>query len=159
MDGFEEVLLKEADSCLNQLIEATKKDGDVNPLSYVRCSSVNVILTTGFGVDGCPSPEDPLFKKLEYIINTGIYFSGPVGDISAYLPFLSFLDVIFRKETKMRNFLYNESRPVFDDLVKAARKSDRDNLVKKFDLISEEYEIDDLNINVTMCKKKKGRKS
>lgn len=59
----------------------------------------------------------------------------------------------------MRNFLYNESRPVFDDLVKAARKSDRDNLVKKFDLISEEYEIDDLNINVTMCKKKKGRKS
>lgn len=70
MDGFEEVLLKEADSCLNQLIEATKKDGDVNPLSYVRCSSVNVILTAGFGVDGCPSPEDPLFKKLEYIINT-----------------------------------------------------------------------------------------
>lgn len=46
----------------------------------------------------------------------------------------------------MRDFLYKESRPVFGRLIKAARESDRDSLVKKLDLIKDQYEIDETNI-------------
>lgn len=150
VQGFDAILQREAERSVNQLIEQSKLHGSVNPLNFVRCSSLNVILATGFGMEGMKSPEDPLFKELEYAIETGLFYASPVGDISAYLPVLSFLDVIFRKERKMRDFFNNVSHPLYNRLVKYARESDQDNLVKKFDLIKEEHDIDDRNISVIM---------
>lgn len=133
-------------------MEQTKLQGSVNPLGYVRCSSLNIILATAYGMKGMKSPEDPLFKELELVIERGLHYTSPVGDISAYLPVLSFLDVIFRKEKKMKDFFYSRMKPLFDRLVENARKSDQDSLVKKLDLIKDEYEIDDRNISVIMSK-------
>jgi hypothetical protein len=67
--GFDEILQKEARNCLNLLMKETKIHGDVNPFSFVRCSSINVILSTGFGtMPGVISPEDPLFKEIEHAV-------------------------------------------------------------------------------------------
>lgn len=118
----------------------------------MRCSSINVILAIAFGIEGVSSPEDELYKKVVEIIETGLYFSGVIGDFSAYFPILSFLDVIFRKERKMRHFVNDVSHPTFRELIQAARDSDEDSLVKKIDLIKDQYDIDEQNIIVIMSR-------
>ncbi|KAI9486152.1 MAG: cytochrome P450 [Benjaminiella poitrasii] len=150
VDGFNEVLATEAERAVQQLMEQTERHGQVNPISFIRCSSVNVILQTGFGIAAVQSPEDGLFKEIVHAIEMGLYFTGVLGDISAYLPVLSFLDVLFRKERKMKSFYYNESLPLFQRLVSAARQSERDNLVKKLDRIKDGLDIDERNIHVIM---------
>lgn len=150
--GFDRVLQREADNCVNHLLEQTELHGDVNPLSFMRCSSLNVILAAGFGISGVSSPEDPMYKEIIEIVELGLHYTSVLGDFSSYFPILSFLDVIFRKERKMRAFLDDLSRPMFRKLIQAARDSDQDSLVKKLDLIKEEFEIDEKNIIVIMSK-------
>lgn len=140
----------EAERCVSQLIKETQRHGEVNPLDYLRCSSISIILSIAFGIPGIKSPKDPLFKKLDHIIETQLYYASVVGDKSAYFPILSFLDVIFRKEANMRNFVHNEMFPMFRRLVQSARESNQDSLVKKLDLIKDEFDIDDRNIIVIM---------
>jgi hypothetical protein len=103
------VLQREARNCLDRLLEQTNLHSAVNPLSFLRCSSINVILSTAFGVPGV-TPDDQLFKDLVYAIETGLHFASAIGDISAHLPILSFLDVIFQKEKKTRDTVHNVSR-------------------------------------------------
>lgn len=132
------------------LMEQTELHGSVNPLSFVRCSAFNVILATAFGMKGRPSPDDPLFKEIEHVVETGLHFASVLGDLSSYFPILSFLDVIFRKERKMRAFRDDVAYPLFRRLIKAARESEEDSLVKKLDKIKDQYEIDERNILVIM---------
>jgi hypothetical protein len=47
----------------------------------------------------------------------------------------------------------NVGRALYRNLVKAARESDQDNLVKKLNLIKDAYEIDETNIVVIMSMK------
>lgn len=65
---------------------------------------------------------------------------------------MSFLDIIFRKERKMREFVTNYIRPLFRRLIDAARESNQDSLVKKLDLIKDEYELDETNLLVIMSR-------
>lgn len=148
--GFDTILQKEAENSINQLMEQTKLHGEVYPLSFIRLSSINIILATAFGLPGLSSPEDPFYKELVNMIETGLKFTSIVGDFSAYFPVLSFLDVIFRKERKMTDFVENVSHPMFRRMIKQALESDQDSLVKKMHLIMEEYEIDERNLVVIM---------
>ncbi|KAG2230874.1 hypothetical protein INT48_003037 [Thamnidium elegans] len=148
--GFDKILQQEAENSINQLVEQTKLHGEVYPLSFIRLSSINIILATAFGLPGVSSPEDPFYKELVNMIETGIKFTSVVGDFSAYFPVLSFLDVIFRKERKMTDFVENVSHPMFRRMIKQALAGDQDSLVKKMHLIMEEYEIDERNLVVIM---------
>ena len=150
VDGFRDILLGEAEKSVDMLVEQTKMNGHVAPMDYVRLAAVNVILATAFGMPGLTSPKDPLFVEMEYIIEMGVYYTCVLGDMSAYFPVLSFLDVLFRKKRKMQSFMDNSMRPFFQRLVNIARQSDKDSLVKKLDLIKGGLEIDELNITVIM---------
>lgn len=150
--GFDGVLQREANNCINHLLEQTDLHGGVNPLMFMRCSSLNIILATGFGLTGVTSPDDPKFKEIIAVIELGLHYTGVVADFSSYFPILSFLDVIFKKEAKMKNFLHNMSDPLYYKLIQAARDSKQDSLIKKLDLIKEELEIDEQNIKVIMSK-------
>jgi cytochrome P450 len=152
VEGFDQTLQHEAERCVNQLIKETQRHGEVNPLEFARCSSISVILSIAFGIPGIKSPDDPFFKELVHIIEMQLYYASVLGDISAYLPILSFLDVIFRKEAKMRKFANNEVFPLFRKLIQSARESNQDSLVKKLDLIKDELEIDERNVMVIMGK-------
>ncbi|KAI7904795.1 cytochrome P450 [Cokeromyces recurvatus] len=150
VDGYESTIECEVERTVQQLIEQTKMHGYVNPIPFVRCLSMNIILQVGFGISGVSSPDDPLFKELVHIIKTSLYFTGAFRDMSTYFPFFSFLDVIFRRKQKMKAFFYNDYFPLFQRLVKMARESDQDNLVKKIDNIKDDLEIDDRNLTAIM---------
>jgi cytochrome P450 len=137
---------------VNQLINQTLAQGEVDPLPYVRLSAVNIMLTVIYGIPTLKSPEDPFYKKIVYIIEMGMKFIGPLEDFSAFLPVLSFLDVMFRKERRMRNFFETVSYPVFTKLVADARTSSKDSLTKKIDLIKEDLELDERNVTVILSK-------
>lgn len=148
--GFNQVLQREASNSLDLLVAQTKSAGDVDPLSFIQCSSINVILKFGFGMPGITSPEDPLFKEIKYVIETDLYFVSIFGDLSAYLSIFSVLDVILRRERKMKEFNEYRLRPLFRNLIKIARESDQDNLVKKLDLIKDEHELNDEDLLIIM---------
>jgi hypothetical protein len=52
----------------------------------------------------------------------------------------------------MRDFVTNYIRPLFRRLIDAARESNQDSLVKKLDLIKDEYELDETNLLVIMSR-------
>lgn len=149
---FDTVLQREADNCIKHLLEQTDLHGSVNPLMFMRCSSINVILAAGYGLKGVSSPDDPRFKEIIEVVELGLHYTSVVGDFSSYFPILSFLDVIFKKEQRMRDFLRDLSDPLFNKLLKQARESEQDSLVKKLDLIKDEYDIDERNLRVIMSK-------
>lgn len=152
VQGFHEVLWEESERCVNQLINQTIAQEEVDPLPYIRLSAVNIMLTVIYGAPTLKSPEDPFYKKIVHIIETGMKFIGPFEDISAFLPVLSFLDVIFRKERRMKSFWQNVSYPVFSKLADDARKSDKDSLTKKIDLIKNDLGLDEQNVKTILSK-------
>lgn len=60
VNEFTDVLLYEADSLVDQLIDRTNSDGQINPITTLQAASLNVILTTAFG-QRVKSADDPLF--------------------------------------------------------------------------------------------------
>lgn len=150
--GFHDVLWEESGRCVDQLIEQTLEHGEVDPLPYIRLSAVNIMLTVIYGIPTLKSPEDEFYKKIVFIIETGMRFIGPFEDISSFLPILSFLDIIFRKERRMKNFWDNVSYPLFSKLVEEARKSDKDSLTKKIDSIKEDLGLDEKNVRTILSK-------
>ncbi|KAI8375700.1 cytochrome P450 [Choanephora cucurbitarum] len=150
VDGFDDLLQQEADHLVNTLIQKSKYFGQVDPAEFVRCSSLNIILATAFGIPGVQSPEDSLYKEIVDIIETTLWFANVIADPGVFFPILSFLDVIFRRERKMIDYKENVVLPLLTKLVNQARESDKDSLIKKLDSIKDEHDIDEQNILVLM---------
>ncbi|RCI06100.1 hypothetical protein CU098_013289 [Rhizopus stolonifer] len=150
VDGFHELLQGEAEHLVNTLIEQTERFGKVDPITFVRCSSVNIILAAAFGISGVKSADDPLYKQIIYIMETGLEFANVVNDPGSFFPILSFLDIFFRRERVMRKYRDTTVFPLLVKLVQAARESKNNSLVKKLDLIKEEFGLDEQNILVLM---------
>jgi cytochrome P450 len=149
VDTFAGAMEKEAARTIDVLIEETIKKGAIDPVDSIRCCSMNNILLLAFGTR-VESSEDPLFKELVHMAVSGGKFAGPVFDFSAYFPILSFLDIIFRKEHTMREFVKTVTLPIFARLVKIARENDHDSLVKQLDKEREALDIDERNLLVIM---------
>lgn len=158
IDSLHEAIERETEYGVNLLITESHKQGDINPVDYTRLTSINFVLSTVFGIKGIQDIEDPLYKEIVHTMDVHVANISAVGDISAYLPILSFLDVIFRKERNLRNFVEKELRPLYRRLIKMARESDQPSLVKKLDEIKDSLEIDEKNIVILGSMKKK-RKS
>ncbi|KAG0746254.1 hypothetical protein G6F57_003810 [Rhizopus arrhizus] len=146
IDSLHEAIERETEYGVNLLITESHKQGDINPVDYTRLTSINFVLSTVFGIKGIQDIEDPLYKEIVHTMDVHVANISAVGDISAYLPILSFLDVIFRKERNLRNFVEKELRPLYRRLIKMARESDQPSLVKKLDEIKDSLEIDEKNI-------------
>jgi hypothetical protein len=158
IDSLHEAIERETEYGVNLLITESHKQGGINPVDYTRLTSINFVLSTVFGIKGIQHIEDPLYKEIVHTMDEHVANISAVGDISAYLPILSFLDVIFRKERNLRNFVEKEHRPLYRRLTKMARESDQPNLVKKLDEIKDSLEIDEENIVILGSMKKKKEK-
>ncbi|KAG1642294.1 hypothetical protein G6F44_004971 [Rhizopus delemar] len=150
VDILQETIARETGNGVELMIkdafEAQEKNESINPLAYTRLTAMSIILATVFGIDGAKSVEDPLYKRIISGMEENAHYISLVGDLSAYFPVLSFLDVLFRKERKMKNFVENSSRPLYRHLVQLARLSDRPSLVKNLDEIKDSLKIDEQNI-------------
>ncbi|KAI8327318.1 cytochrome P450 [Blakeslea trispora] len=141
VDGFDDLLQREANHLVDTLIQKSEQFGQVDPAEFIRCSSVNIILATAFGIPGVHSPEDPLYKEIVNIIETSLWFANVIADPSVFS--LSF-------QRKMIDFKENVMHPLLAKLIKQARESETDSLIKKLDLIKDEHDIDEQNIRVLM---------
>ncbi|KAG1559465.1 hypothetical protein G6F49_003565 [Rhizopus delemar] len=146
IDGLHEAIERETEYGVNLLITESHKQGSINPVDYTRLTAINFVLSTVFGIKGIQHIEDPLYKEIVHTMERHVENISAVGDISAYLPILSFLDVIFRKERNLKKFVEKEHRPLYRRLTKMARESDQPNLVKKLDEIKDSLDIDEENI-------------
>ncbi|KAG1468380.1 hypothetical protein G6F56_003864 [Rhizopus delemar] len=150
VDDLHAVIEKETRVSVELLIHdylKTPEEG-IDPVNYTRLSAINFILSTVFGIPGLSSAEDPIYKAIAHTMEQHIKLISVVGDMSAYFPVLSFLDVIFRKEKKMRDFVENEHRPLYRELIKRSRESEQPSLIKKLDSMKDSLGIDEDNMVV-----------
>ncbi|CAO3589869.1 unnamed protein product [Absidia cylindrospora] len=149
VNEFTDVLVYEADSLVQQLLKRTEQDGQVDPLTILQASSLNVILTTCFA-RRVTSPEDALFKEIMAFVNQGMKMGGAEADLSGFLPILTFVDVLVGKKKMFRDFVANVRDPIFVRLIEEASSGDKDCLIKSFLALKEEYELDDQDLIVIM---------
>lgn len=130
----------ETQRTVDQLIKKTQQLGSVNPLSLLRFHSINTILATSFGQPGTRSLRDPLYRCLMNKSDTRLHFS------SIWKPWswMSHLRRFFSRETGPKDALYAPLQRV----IQMARKSSIDNVVKRIDLLKEEYLIDEHEVTV-----------
>ncbi|KAL9544497.1 hypothetical protein MBANPS3_007598 [Mucor bainieri] len=133
-------LQEEAQKTVDKLIDKTQQHGSVNPLSLIRGNSISIILATSFGQQGERSLQDPLYRCLVY--KYGAYLQYP----SLWKPWywMAHLRRFFGRDTSPMNTLY---RPL-QRVIQRARKSDQDNVVKRIDLLKEEYTIDEHDVTM-----------
>ncbi|KAG1288706.1 hypothetical protein G6F65_000632 [Rhizopus arrhizus] len=150
VDDLYHILDRETEFGVNLMLKdalaVQNKEGGIDPLAYTRLTAMNIILATVFGIQGSLSVQDPLYKRVLHNLEQNSAFISIGSDISAYFPVLSFLDVIFRKEKKMRDFVENDSKPLYRHLIQLARQSEQPSLVKELDSIKDSLNIDEQNM-------------
>lgn len=144
------MVAREAQASIHRILTQSEKYGQFNPMDSFQSTSMNVILSTSFGKH--LSPDDPLFKKIVNVVTESLRLAGTANDISGFLPILSFLDVIFRKKRNMEHFVNKVHNPVMLDLMKEALESEEDSFYKQFYALKDEYDLDEKDLLVSMCK-------
>jgi hypothetical protein len=152
LKGFDAILQEEARVLVEQLINRTQRHGSVDPLPFIQYNLTNVILSVAFGNSCVKSPNDPLYKCIMGLSRTNLHCIGIFNNTVGFFSIPSYLNIFSRERRKMRNYTNNVCYPMVQKLIQNARESSRDNLVKKIDLLKEEYSIDDKNITVIMGK-------
>ncbi|KAL7326998.1 hypothetical protein PS15p_209253 [Mucor circinelloides] len=140
--GFDLLLQEEAQKTVDQLIRKSQEHGSVDALSFIRLNAINVILATSFGQLGTRSLYDPLYRCLRNRNGTNLQGA------SIWKPWywITYLRGMFGGDYKPKNALYAPLQRV----IQRARKSDLDNMVKRIDLLKEEYEIDEHAVTTIM---------
>lgn len=151
VDRFSDILEREADYIVKYLIAATIANGHVDTVKPLQSASMNVVLTTCLGMRA-ESVLDPLFKEVVAVTDEGMKLAGAAEDMSSFLPILSVLDILFRKERRMRNFAENKRNPLYRRLIREALASDKDCLLKSLYELKDQYNLDDDDIMVTISK-------
>ncbi|CAO3639618.1 unnamed protein product [Cunninghamella echinulata] len=149
VDEFAHLVDFEADNLIKQFIELTKQKGQLNPLEYIQSATLNVILQTTFG-NRVSSIDDPLSKEILYIVNQHVHYASFSSDISSYLPILSFLDIIFRKERNINHFLKTFYRPCIKKLAKYALENEKDCFYTRLLGMKEQYGLDHEDVLVSV---------
>ncbi|KAG1442411.1 hypothetical protein G6F56_011071 [Rhizopus delemar] len=114
VDSLHDIVSRETEYGVQLMLkDAMKTTEGINPLAYTRLTALNIILATVYGIPGAPDVHDPFYNRVLKNLEKNAELISIGSDISAYFPILSFLDVIFRKEAKMKRFVKEESRPLF----------------------------------------------
>ncbi|CAO3644759.1 unnamed protein product [Cunninghamella blakesleeana] len=148
VDNFTDLIVSEADYSIKRLLEQSEKLGQFNPMDCFYCTSLNVTFGVSFGRH--VSPDDPLFKTVVDTVNECIHLAGAANDMSGFLPILSFLDVIFRKERYFKHVIDNVRNPVYKKIMKEALESDKDSFYKRFYALKDEYGLEEDDFVVSM---------
>ncbi|KAI9243777.1 cytochrome P450 [Sporodiniella umbellata] len=122
-DSLSNVLSREIQRIVDMMREDAKNNQAIDIYRYSSLASISIILSTTFDIP-CPSGlNDPLFKKIRYLV----------------------FDPIFKRKEKMIEFRDKEFHLFIREVLALARKSKSDSLVKKIDEVKEKYELDDQN--------------
>ncbi|CAO3703834.1 unnamed protein product [Rhizopus stolonifer] len=114
VDSLQILLKLEADSGVDLLIKgALLSEEGINPLAYTRLTSLNLILAIVFGIQGCCSVQDPIYKEIIENMTETSRFLNLVNNLGTFFPILSFFDIIFRTERQMREFVEKKSSPLY----------------------------------------------
>ncbi|CAO3645431.1 unnamed protein product [Cunninghamella blakesleeana] len=148
VDAFSDLIIKEAEYSVQQLLSQTEKLGQFNPMDSFYYTSMNTILITVFGKH--VQQDDPLFKTVVKIVNESLHLAGTASDLSGFLPVLSFLDVLFRKKQYLQKFVTDVHNPIIKKLMEDALKNDQDSFYKQFYALKDEYDLDDKDLLVSM---------
>ncbi|KAI8333092.1 cytochrome P450 [Chlamydoabsidia padenii] len=128
---FTNLLAYEADTMVEQLVERSLLNGQLDPLKTINAGALNVILTVVFG-KRVYSTDDPFLKELMAYIEPTLKYAGIEGSLSQYDPAFSLLDSLFGKKRIFENFILNVRDPLFRRLIREAMASDKDCLAKDF---------------------------
>ncbi|RCI06239.1 cytochrome P450 2 sub U member 1 [Rhizopus stolonifer] len=132
MDNFLDNIKKESADFVHRLIEATEKEGNVNPLKFLELNTMNVIFQACFG-RRFDSVDDPEFSKLAHMVETSMKYAGLEEDLPSFLPILSLFNYFSNKTSKWKNFINNERNPIYIKLIEEALKKEEPNVVKSLD--------------------------
>lgn len=149
MDRFSEIIINEANYIVEHLIADTKRSGHVEPFKPLQSATMNVVLMVCLGMR-VPSAQDPFFKEIIDVVDRGIKYCGADNDMSAFLPILSALDILVRKERTLKHYIETERNPLFRRLIQHGLEVDKDCFVKTLYALKDEYDLDDDGILVMM---------
>ncbi|KAI9283380.1 cytochrome P450 [Sporodiniella umbellata] len=151
VDDMHEAIQKSTQCGIELMVQSYIESSDkgVEPLKYTRFTSANIMFSSIFGLDGFKSLEDPDLKELEEIILEHVNLFNTVNDLGTFFPLLLFLDVIFQRESKMKDFVHNRHRPYYSKLITKGLQMDRKSLIKSIVTIDPLPRSDLSNIVVT----------
>ncbi|KAG0184873.1 hypothetical protein DFQ28_010303, partial [Apophysomyces sp. BC1034] len=131
------------------LASVTESEGSVNPEKLLKLLSLNVVLATMTGLRA-ESLDDPLATQIIYYIEGMFQETGTVGDITAFLPILSYIDRFTGIQKRYEDITTKGRDIYFGQMIQEALNSDRDCLIKELYKIKEEGELDEYDLLVTI---------
>lgn len=152
---FDQMLQEETQRIVDQLIKLSQHHGSVDPLPLLQCASLNAILPIVFGHPNEKSLNDSPYKFIANLNAASLTqrYTSFWNKAIKFFPVMSYLIIMFRDQYKRRAAV-NASYPLVRKLIQRARKNKGDNLVKRIDLLKEEYDIDEQHITLIMSKLK-----
>ncbi|KAI8986528.1 cytochrome P450 [Pilobolus umbonatus] len=140
---YYDMLEKESNHLLNNLIDTTERQGSVDPFHALEFSTVNVIMSISFA-QRFESVYQPEFLTMVSVINEALRLAGPINDLAGFIPSISFLDYLIGSQVKMQQFIKNRRDPTFEKIIEQALQSDRPNLIKTMKLEYSDLNDDDI---------------
>ncbi|CEG72390.1 hypothetical protein RMATCC62417_07956 [Rhizopus microsporus] len=150
VDSLSNIIEREAEKGVKYIVELAKSDGAINPLDFSRFIAMNLMFSVAFNIPGTESFDDPTFKEMLHFVERNAHFIDLSNDASVMFPIMKLPEALFGKEKKMRRYVDDEYFPFMRRIIKRARESDGDSLVKKVDSIKNEHRIDEIGVTVLM---------
>jgi hypothetical protein len=141
----------EADIFIERIFAACKRDGHINPYENLQLYALNIITTTCFAAR-FDDTDDPIFKKMVHFMHAALIYFGIAGDIGSFIPSLTWVDVVTRKEKEMKDFVSTYRDEVYEMLIDIALNGNAECLVKNVYQMMDEMNLDVDDILVFMSK-------
>ncbi|KAG1179338.1 hypothetical protein G6F70_001106 [Rhizopus microsporus] len=146
IDSLSYALEDEIGQSIDLMIKDAQELGEIDPIIYIRLTTMNVFLVLAFSISGARSVDDPLYIKMNHVVEKSVSFIDPALDISNMLPLWKFFDIFSSKKHQMTEFLENEVKPFIRSIIERARTSEKDNLMKKLDEAKGQDKLDETHI-------------
>ncbi|RCH92867.1 hypothetical protein CU097_003492 [Rhizopus azygosporus] len=146
VDSLSSTIERESEKGARHVMEVAELNGTIDPLEFGRFISTNLMLAIAFNIPSAKDVDDPTFKEIVKFVKTNSSYADFTNDISEMVPILKLPEILLRRDRKMQRHVDNELCPFMRQIIKDARESSGDSLVKKIDSIKEEYDIDETGV-------------
>ncbi|ORE10331.1 cytochrome P450 [Rhizopus microsporus var. microsporus] len=151
INSLSHTLENEIGRSIDLMIKDAQTLGEIDPMIYIRLTTMNVFLVLAFSISGARSVDDPLYSKMNRVVEKSVSFLDPALDISNMLPLWKFFDFFSSKEHQMTEYLENELKPFIRSIIERARASEKDNLMKKLDEAKDQDKLDETHIEALIA--------
>ncbi|KAI9016367.1 cytochrome P450 [Phycomyces nitens] len=129
------------DIAVDCFLQASDRDGAVDPFPFIKMCTFSVMLKTFFGKT-IESLENPLLQDIIYMADGIVKYISPEQDIGSFLPLFSWINR-FSSQRKEMTAISELRNNTLLRLVKEAVEGDADCLVKRVHGLKESYGLDD----------------